>query len=138
MRKKLNECILQFLYGYEILGKISDPSDTKLSMKLLLISKAKVQEAREISIAISEKIEKLDEEIKNISRDYEFERISKVDLSILRMAFYLIDEEKSEIKDMINEAIRLSKKFSTKEASKFIHAILDERVSLAEREEVPI
>lgn len=134
----MNECLIQFLYGYEITGKLADPSESKLAMKLLFLSKGKVAEARERAQVISENIPALDDEIKNISKDYEFERISKVDLSILRMAFYLINRGEFEEKDLVNESIRLSKKFSTIEASKFIHAILDERIKIANQEEATV
>ena len=123
---KTNECVIHFLYGYDITGALIDPSDLKFTMKLLLVSKTRVQAARQLATEIVEKIELIDKDIENISTDYELERVSKIDLAILRWAFFLHDSKKIErTTDLINEAIRLSKKFSTKEASKFIHAILD-------------
>ena len=131
MDTKINECLLQFLYGFEITGDLQAPEDVKIPMKLLLLSKTKVEKARAYAMFICAKLEIIDEDIKNSLNDYEFDRVSKIDLCILRMGFFLIDEGKSEIKNIINESIRLSKKFSTKEASKFVHAILDEKVKNA-------
>lgn len=125
---KSNECVVHFLYGYEISGTLIDPSDLKMTMKLLLVSKNKVEEARESTIEICNQLDSLDAEISNVSKEYEFDRISKIDLSILRWAFYLLRDEEIDKRSLINEAIRLSKKFSSVEASKFIHAILDDKV----------
>lgn len=138
MNTKINECLLQFLYGYEITGELQAPEDVKVPMKLLMLSKTKVEKARAYAMFISAKLSTIDEDIKNTLKDYEFDRVSKIDLCILRIGFFLIDEGKSEIKDIINESIRLSKKFSTKEASKFVHAILDEKVKDASQREVSV
>ena len=125
MKTKFNECILHFLYGQEITGSLADTDDLKLTMKLLLISKQKVGEAHLLAAQIVENIPHLDGEIKKISREYELDRISKVDLVILRWALFAREHQLESEKGIIKEAIRLSKKFSTTEASKFIHAILD-------------
>ena len=129
MKKKSNECLVQLLYGYEITGAVTERSDINFTMKQLLISKKMAEEARFTVLEICRNLDSLDDEIENISKDYEFERISKIDLTILRWSFYLINQEDFEKANLINEAIRLSKKFSTVEASKFVHAILDEKIN---------
>ncbi len=133
MKTKFNECILHFLYGQEITGFLADADDLKLTMKLLLISKQKVQEAHQFASKVLEKLPHLDEEIRQLSKEYDLERISKIDLAILRWALFSREQGLDSEKGILNEAIRLSKKFSTLEASKFIHAILDTRVHEASK-----
>lgn len=129
MQTKFNECVLQILYGQEITGVLADLTDLKLTMKLLLISKLKVQEAHLLASRIVQDIPHLDEEIKKRSKEYDLDRISKIDLVVLRWALFARGQGLESEKGIVNEAIRLSKKFSTDEASKFIHAVLDTKVS---------
>ena len=68
----------------------------------------------------------IDAEIKTLAHNWEFDRIAKIDLAILRLASF----EMMFRKDIppivsINEAIDLSKEFSNADAKRFINGILD-------------
>ncbi len=68
----------------------------------------------------------LDARIKGLAHNWEFERIAKIDLAILRVAMF----EMLYRKDIppvvsINEAIDLSKQFSNADSKRFINGILD-------------
>ncbi|MGH7996557.1 MAG: transcription antitermination factor NusB [Opitutaceae bacterium] len=68
----------------------------------------------------------IDAQIRALARNWEFERIAKIDLAILRVAIF----EMMFRKDIppivsINEAIDLSKVFSNADAKRFINGILD-------------
>ena len=68
----------------------------------------------------------IDAEIKALAQNWEFDRIAKIDLAILRLAMF----EMMFRKDIppvvsINEAIDLSKLFSNADAKRFINGILD-------------
>ena len=64
--------------------------------------------------------------IKTLAQNWEFERIAKIDLAILRLAIYEMKHRK-DIPPVvsINEAIDLSKQFSNLDAKRFINGILD-------------
>jgi len=67
----------------------------------------------------------LDANIENNARGWKLNRISKVELAILRLALYEI----AFIEDIpfsvsVNEAVELAKKYSTKEAGSFVNGIL--------------
>ena len=69
--------------------------------------------------------EEIDGMIAKTSDSWDFERISKVDLAIMRLAIYeILHEEEIAQSVSINEAVELAKEFSTEEASKFINGIL--------------
>lgn len=73
-----------------------------------------------------EHVTEIDGHIRTLAHNWEFDRIAKIDLSILRMAIY----EMLYRKDIppivsINEAIDLSKQFSNSDAKRFINGILD-------------
>ncbi len=68
----------------------------------------------------------VDARIRQLAHNWEFDRIARIDLAILRMAIY----EMLHRKDIppivsINEAIDLSKQFSTADSKRFVNGILD-------------
>ena len=79
-------------------------------------------------------VEQLDEKIKAASKDYSLERIDLLDRNILRLALFEFLENETAPEVILAEALRLSKKFSTKEAGKFVHAVLDALITLSPRE----
>ncbi|MBS4536207.1 transcription antitermination factor NusB [Clostridium sp. D2Q-14] len=74
---------------------------------------------------IKEKLNVIDENIEKHINGWKKDRLSKVDLAILRIAIYEImyrDDIPTEVS--INESIEISKKFSSDESSKFINGVL--------------
>lgn len=74
---------------------------------------------------IVEKVIFIDEFIAKYSKDWSIERMSKIDLAILRVAIYEVlykDDIPSSVS--INEAVELAKKYSHEDASSFINGIL--------------
>jgi len=73
-------------------------------------------------------LHQIDEIVEKLSRGWKLERIAKVDLSILRLAIFevLIGLKGEDITDaiIINEAVVLAKKFSSKDSGKFVNGIL--------------
>lgn len=74
---------------------------------------------------IFEKLSELDEKIKLNSEGWSIERIDKVDLAILRLSSYeiLFEEDVPDIV-AINEAVELSKEYSSEKSYKFVNAVL--------------
>lgn len=74
---------------------------------------------------IIENLDKIDEIIKENSIGWSIDRIDKVDLAILRLAiFEMVFEKDIPNKVAINEAIELSKEYSSEKSHKFINGIL--------------
>jgi len=69
-----------------------------------------------------EQIDKLIE--KNLKSDWKIERISKMDLSILRLAIYEINYKELPYKVAINEAVELAKKYGEDSSKTFVNGIL--------------
>jgi N utilization substance protein B len=70
-------------------------------------------------------IEELDEIIRTNSKGWKLDRISKVDLSILRLALYEIlyrDDIPESVS--INEAVELAKKYGGEKTGSFVNGIL--------------
>jgi N utilization substance protein B len=63
--------------------------------------------------------------IAETSKEYELNRIPRVERNLLRLGAYEICYSDVPPKVAINEAVRLTKKFATDESGNFINAILD-------------
>lgn len=92
------------------------------------------EEGRELKIApfayqlaknTIEKIEVLDEYVEKFSTKWKKNRISRVSLSVLRLALYeMLYEESIPESVSINEAVELAKKFGGEEDSAFVNGLL--------------
>lgn len=72
-------------------------------------------------------MEEIDTEIKKYLRNWDFDRIARIDLAILRLAIYEM-LKRTDIPPIvsINEAIDMSKVYSIPDAKRFINGILDQ------------
>ncbi|AJD32135.1 transcription antitermination factor NusB [Clostridium sporogenes] len=78
---------------------------------------------------IEENKEEIDEKIKGNLKNWKIERLSKVDLSILRLCTYELKfEEDIPRKVSVNEAIELAKKYSGEKAATFINGVLGKMI----------
>lgn len=60
----------------------------------------------------------------NLKEDWKIERISKVNLAILKLAIYEMIYKKLPYKVVINEAVELAKKYGEETSSQFINGVL--------------
>lgn len=61
---------------------------------------------------------------KNLKSDWKLERISKVDLAILKLAIYELQYTDIPFKVVINEAVELAKKYGEDSSKNFVNGIL--------------
>ncbi|NBI06646.1 transcription antitermination factor NusB [Senegalia massiliensis] len=74
---------------------------------------------------IQDNLSLIDEKIEKYIKGWKKERLSKIDLSILRISiFEIIFREDIPTEVSINESIEISKKYSSDESSKFINGVL--------------
>ncbi len=66
----------------------------------------------------------LDEIEKYLKSDWKIDRISKIDLTILKLAIYEIKYKELPFKVAINEAVELAKKYGEDSSKKFVNGIL--------------
>ena len=76
-------------------------------------------------LGIEKNKEKIVEQIeKNLKKDWKIERISKIDLAILKLAIYEIKYKELPFKVVINEAVELAKKYGEDSSKNFVNGIL--------------
>lgn len=111
-----------------------DEEATKLFKKMLEASEEKYEITEEDNVYVNEIITgiqeneaSIDEKIKSHLKDWSFERISKVDIAILRLAIYeIVYRQDIPCKVSVNEAVELAKIFSEDSSPAFINGILAE------------
>lgn len=80
---------------------------------------------------VNKNIDEIDNIIKSYAKGWKINRISKVDLAILRLSAYeLLYREDIPNSVSINEAVELAKKYSSHDAGSFINGILSKVASI--------
>ena len=122
--QKFREAVFQILYSYDF-----DPGSEEIipfMMQELQTTRRAMGEARSRVEQVVAKLSEIDPYIVSGSTEYSFERISRVEKTILRLGFFeLFFDPAIPDKVAIAEAVRLCRKFGTPESSQFVNAILD-------------
>lgn len=123
--QKFREIVFQILYSAGF--PVPETEETALMlMNELKVTKKAVLEAHAKVKQIESKLPLIDEKIGAYSTGYSFERISRVEKTILRLSLHeLLFEPSLPSLVSIAEAIRLTRKFGTPESAHFVNAILD-------------
>jgi len=69
-------------------------------------------------------LEKIDEIISPIAKDWSIDRLPATDRCILRMAVWELRESDTPTKVVLNEAIELAKKFGTENSGRYVNGVL--------------
>lgn len=67
---------------------------------------------------------KIDKKIKNSAPAWPIQDINRIDLAILRLAIYELEENKAPPKVIIDEAIEIAKKYGSEGSPAFINGVL--------------
>lgn len=124
-RSAIRELTFKLIYSREIQ---KDPIEEQIQIYLEnneIVDKEAISYLKNIVIGIEEnelKITKLIE--KNLKADWNISRISKIDLSILKLAIYEIIYSNIPYKVAINEAVELAKKYGEDTSKNFVNGVL--------------
>lgn len=124
-RTKIRELAFKLLYQAEIQKEISN-EDLEIFLEN---NEVNDNDAREYIQDVVQGIYKNSDEItalikKNIKQDWTLDRISKVNLAILKLAIYEILYKKLAFKIAINEAVELAKRYGEEQSGSFVNGIL--------------
>lgn len=123
--QKFREILFQLLYSQDF-TPIEAVETIPFMMQELKVTRRTMMDAHLKIEKIIEKLHEIDEKIKTVSTNYSFDRISNVEKTILRLGIYeLLYDENLPYKIIISEAVRLCRKFGTRESANFVNAILD-------------
>lgn len=117
---------LQFLYAWSLNQPKNLAEDLRVFFENMEQPRVHYAFGEELIHGVIEKIDDIDGRIRALAHNWDFDRIAKIDLAILRVAmFEMIYRKDIPPVVSINEAIDLSKEFSNADAKRFINGILD-------------
>jgi transcription antitermination protein NusB len=117
---------LQFLYAWSLNSPKNLAEDLRVFFENCEQPREHYAFGEELIHGTIEHIDDIDGRIRTLAHNWDFDRIAKIDLAILRLAmFEMIYRKDIPPVVSINEAIDLSKQFSNADAKRFINGILD-------------
>mgnify|MGYP006424637763 CR=1 FL=1 len=125
--RRLNRiAAMQYLYMHDV----NRPDDRNQSLHAFFEGRTEGRDyyafAEQLVHGVLDHLDAVDEHIERHATNWEFSRIAKVDLAILRVSIYeLYYREDIPPIVTINEAVDLSKMFSEYDSKRFINGILD-------------
>lgn len=128
-RRNSRELALQILFQREFMPQASPEELLLLYKQHLAFGGSVVEYSKTLVTTVIFHQEKIDELIQKYSVNWNIKRFSLVDLNILRLAvceMIFLQEDAVPAKSVINEAIEISKKYSSLEAPAFVNGILDQ------------
>ena len=124
-RSAIREQAFKFLYSLEIQKELNKE---QLNM-FFELNDIKEKETKEYIIDAANGIKENEKAIlelikKYLKAEWQLERISKINLVLLKLAIYELEYKKIPYKVVINEAVELSKKYGDDSSSNFVNGIL--------------
>jgi N utilization substance protein B len=117
---------MQYLFAWSL----NTPANLANDLELFFAEQPEPRErysfGEELIHGVIEHRADIDARIKGLAQNWEFERIAKIDLAILRVAiFEMVHRKDIPPVVSINEAIDMSKEFSNADSKRFINGLLD-------------
>lgn len=117
---------LQYLFAWSMNAPKNLAEDLRVFFENMEHPRDHYSFGEELIQGVIAHVTEIDERIKGLAHNWEFDRIAKIDLTILRIAmFEMLFRKDIPPVVSINEAIDLSKQFSNADAKRFINGILD-------------
>ena len=125
-RSAIRELAFKLIYSLEVQKDINLDEQIELYIEANEIdNKDAIEYIKDTVKGINENKEEISKLIeKNLKADWQIERISKINLSLLKLAIYEIKYKKIPYKVAINEAVELAKKYGEDSSKNFVNGIL--------------
>ena len=124
-RSAMREAAFQFLYGAEIQKEL----DINQIGDFLENNDMEDETTRKYIFEIAKGIQENEEEItklimENLKPDWPIDRVSKISLSLIKLAIFEINYQNLPYKAIINEVVELAKKYGEDTSKQFVNGIL--------------
>ncbi|MGE4549929.1 MAG: transcription antitermination factor NusB [Opitutales bacterium] len=133
-RRRNRSAAIQFLYAWEL----NRPENLSDSLDEFFIERKLPRDdyvyTEELIHGAVEKMEEIDQLIEEMAENWDFRRIAKIDLTLLRLGMHeLLHRPDVPPVVVINEIIDLGKAYSEKESKRFLNGILDQVLAKLDR-----
>lgn len=125
-RSAIRELAFRLIYSLEIQKEENLEEQIELYIECNEINEEQAKEYIKDAVkGIEENKEEIKKSIeKNLKADWKIDRISKIDLSLLKLAIYEIKYNEIPYKVAINESLELAKKYGEESSKNFVNGIL--------------
>ena len=124
-RSQAREQAFKLLYQIEIQKEITDEDIEIFFENNQITSKEAKEYIKDVVNGIQKNSKEISQEIeKNLKQDWEIDRVSKINLALLKLAIYEINYKKLPFKVVINEVVELAKKYGEETSKVFINGVL--------------
>lgn len=121
-RKVARAHAMKLIYEWEMGGDGGD--ETRLDLLEVTEGEKESDFMNQMFSGVVEHVSEIDEKIQAFAHGWSIERITRVDLAILRLAVYELMLGKVPMGIVINEAVDLANQYSTDKAGAFVNGIL--------------
>lgn len=123
-KSEIREEIFKLIYSLEV-QKCESEDQINVYLENSELSDKEKNKVKEDTIKIIELEKDLNSQIeKNLKSEWNINRISKINVTILKIAIYEIIYKKLPYKISINEAVELAKKYGEDSSASFVNGIL--------------
>ena len=125
-RSAIREQAFKLIYSLDIQRNENLEEQIELYIENNMITEKRAKEyIRESVKGVEENKEAILKLIeKNLKSDWKIDRISKIDIAILKLAIYELEYTEIPFKVVINEAVEIAKKYGEDTSKNFINGIL--------------
>ena len=125
-RSAIREKAFKLIYSLEIQKKENLEEQIQLYLESNNINdKDAIEYIKDAVLGIEKDKQEIISQIeRNLKSDWKLERISKIDLSILKLAIYEIKYKEIPYKVAINEAVELAKRYGEDTSRTFVNGVL--------------
>lgn len=124
-RSEARELCFKFLYQLEIQKELTEEQLELFFENNEIIDKNAIEYIEDIVKGIEKEKETINELIaSNLKADWKIQRISKINLALLKLGIYEIKYKELPYKVVINEVVELAKKYGEDNSHLFINGIL--------------
>ena len=125
-RSAIREQAFKLIYSLDIQRNENLEEQIELYIENNMITEKRAKEyIRESVKGVEENKEAILKLIeKNLKSDWKIDRISKIDIAILKLAIYELEYTEIPFKAVINEAVEIAKKYGEDTSKNFINGIL--------------
>ena len=125
-RSEIREQAFKVIYSLEIQRKEGLEEQIELYIESNnIVNKAAIEYIKDAVFGIEKHKKEILEKIENhLKAEWKIDRISKIDLAILKLAIYEIKYKEIPFKVVINEAVELAKKYGEDSSKNFVNGIL--------------
>jgi|SRR5690554_5465361 len=128
-RRRGREAALQMLFEIDATGQSAE-SAIRNYWATLASSVEGRDFADKIVRGVMGDLERIDEMIRGVSRNWRLERMARVDRNVIRLAtFELVAFEDIPRKVTLNEAVELAKRYGSENSASFVNGVLDRLAS---------